>query len=213
MTKLLSREKPRYGRLAYLVIACLILWEIVAWMGARALIVQGDLTRADAMVILSGSSSYRERTNTAAQLFAEGRAAKIILTNDDRKAGWSNSQQRNPLFTDLAFDELVRAGVPKDRINVLQEPVQSTYDEAKLLRRYAEEHSLQSLLIITSPYHSRRALWTFRQEFKTSNIAVGLNVASESQAQQPSALFWWITPRGWRLVAGEYLKFIYYRLR
>jgi uncharacterized SAM-binding protein YcdF (DUF218 family) len=187
-------------------------WGIVAWIGARALVVQSDLAQADAIVILSGSSSYRERTNTAAQLFFQGRAPKVILTNDDRRGGWSTTQQRNPRFTDLALDELVRAGVPREKIDVLQEPVDSTYDEAKLLRRYAAQNSLRSLLIITSPYHSRRALWTFRHEFKTSPVVLGLTPA-DSQKQQPSALLWWTTLRGWRLVGGEYLKLIYYRLK
>ena len=165
------------------------------------------------MVILSGSSSYRERAHVAAQLFAEGRAPKIIITNDDRQGGWSNVEQRNPRFSELALDELMRAGVPKEKIVLLPEAVHSTHEEAVLLRRYADVASLKSLLIITSPSHSRRALWTFRKEFQGTDIILGLSFGDEQQDGDPSPFLWWTTIKGWRLVAGEYLKFIYYLFR
>lgn len=196
-----------------IIVASVVLWEALAWIGARSLIVRSDIAHADAMVILSGSSSYRERTHVAAQLFAEGRASKIIITNDDRQGGWSNVEQRNPRFSELALDELVRAGVPKEKIVLLPETVHSTHDEAVLLRRYAEVVSLKSLLIITSPSHSRRALWTFRKEFQGTNIILGLSFGDEQQVGDPSPFLWWTTIKGWRLVAGEYLKFIYYLFR
>ena len=196
-----------------IILASVVLWETLAWIGARSLIVKKEIARADAMVILSGSSSFRERTHVAAELFAEGRAPRIILTNDDRPGGWSNTEQRNPLFSELALNELVRSGVPRERILLLPDAVHSTHDEAVLLHRYAGTGSIGSLLIITSPYHSRRALWTFRQEFKATNVTLGLGFGDENQADYPSPFLWWTTIKGWRLVAGEYLKFVYYLLR
>jgi uncharacterized SAM-binding protein YcdF (DUF218 family) len=110
-----------------------------------------------------------------------------------------------------AAAELRRAGVPAERIEVLPRVVNGTHDEAVLLREYAAAKGLRSLLVVTSAYHSRRALWTLRRVFERSGVAVGLS-APPPDGATPSPATWWLSARGWREVAGEYLKFIYYRL-
>ena len=203
----LSQKRAR--RILLLAILILAAWSLVAWIAAKALMVSAELPHADAMVVLSGSSLYQERTERAAQLFHEGRAPKIVLTNDNQPAGWSNELQRNPLFIEREAEELRRAGVPDDEIEMLPQTVSSTHDEALLLREYAEAHGLHSLLIVTSAYHSRRALWTFRKVFEGSGINIGLtSVPPGERTPQPAT--WWLHLRGWQEVAGEYLKLIYY---
>ena len=202
-------NQKRARRILLLAILILAAWSLVAWIAARALMVSAELPHADAMVVLSGSSLYQERTGRAAQLFHEGRAPKIVLTNDNQPAGWSNELQRNPLFIEREAEELRRAGVPDDEIEMLPQTVSSTHDEALLLREYAEAHGLHSLLIVTSAYHSRRALWTFRKVFEGSGINIGLaSVPPGERTPQPAT--WWLHLRGWQEVAGEYLKLIYY---
>jgi uncharacterized SAM-binding protein YcdF (DUF218 family) len=189
----------------------LLVWEIVAWIGARALIVDSDLPQADVLVVLGGSANYIERSEAAAEIFNAGRVKKIILTNDGQQSGWSNAEQRNPLFVERALTELQRQGISNDRIEILDNVVSSTRDEAILLRTTAANHGWHSLLVLTSPYHSRRALWTFHREFEGSGVLVGLTSVRNGR-QTPSPWFWWLSPGGWRMVAGEYLKFIYYRI-
>jgi uncharacterized SAM-binding protein YcdF (DUF218 family) len=192
-----------------LVIILALLWPPLAWVAARALVVRADLPHADALVVLAGSSAYVERTRLAARLFKDGRAPLILLTNDNERSGWSNAEQRNPYFAERAIAELVGAGVPRAAIEVLPLSVASTYDEARALREYAVAHNLRALLIVTSAYHSRRALWTFRRMFRSSGIIVGVEPV-EPGAQTPAASIWWLHSRGWQSVAGEYLKLIYY---
>jgi uncharacterized SAM-binding protein YcdF (DUF218 family) len=184
----------------------------MGWSAAEALIVRSDLAHADALVVLGGASTYLERTNRAAQLFHEGRAPKVILTNDNLLSGWLAEEERNPLFVERATLELRRLGVPSDKIEIVQGQVVSTYDEAVQLRQYAHERGLQSLLIVTSAYQSRRALWTFRRVFLGSNIALGLDPVAPGQ-QSPSSMTWWRHRLGWKLVPGEYGKMIYYWIR
>lgn len=184
-------------------------WSLAAWAAAQALIVHAELPRADALAVLSGSATYLERTRRAATLFTDGRAPRIILTNDNEHSGWSHEKQRNPLFLEREVDELARHHVPAERIDLLAQPVSSTYDEAAALREYAVAHGLQSILVVTSGYHSRRALWTLRHVFRTTGIEVGLDPVAVGD-QTPSATVWWWSEQGWRLVAGEYLKLAYY---
>jgi len=213
-----TARSAKRGRRAWTILrACALLflaWGLTAWVAARFLIVSAELEHADALVVLSGSSEYVERTRWAAQLFREGRAPQIVLTDDNERGGWSSEQQRNPYFVERAFEELRRAGVPAEKIVVvpLPLPASSTYDESLTLRDYATAHDLHSLLVVTSAYHSRRALWTLRRVFRGSDVTVGLDPVAAGR-QSPAPAVWWLDRRGWQTVATEYPKLVYYWLR
>ena len=183
----------------------------VAWSAAKLLMISSPLPHADAIVIMAGSAVFKERAQRGAELFKQGRAPRIILTNDNQQGGWSSDEQRNIPYHELAARWLRRLGVPNDAIETLPEPVSGTYEESQLLRRYAEAKGLRSVLIVTSAYHSRRALWTLRKVFGSSAITIGLEAVPPGQ-QAPSPATWWLHFRGWQMVPGEYLKMIYYRL-
>jgi uncharacterized SAM-binding protein YcdF (DUF218 family) len=208
---LLKLKGLRARRALPLLLVALAAWAVVARAAAEALVVGEGLERANALVVLAGSAAYVERTARAAELYREGRAPVVILTNDGQLSGWSNESQNNPTFVERARRELVRGGVPAERIEALPRRVGSTHDEAVLLREYAGERRLRSLLVVTSGYHSRRALWTFRRAFEGSGVAVGVSKV-EPGLQTPTPGTWWFSPRGWRVVAGEYVKMVYYRV-
>lgn len=202
----------RVSRRAWVALLTLVTGALVAWAAAEALIVRSDLAHADALVVLAGSSTYLERTQRTAQLFHEGRAPKIILTNDNLQSGWSVEQERNPLFVERATDELKRQGVPADTIEIVPGIVSSTHDEAVRIREYAGEKKLRSMLVVTSAYQSRRALWTLRRVFRGSNVEIGLTVVDPGQ-QSPRPATWWCSGLGWQMVPGEYLKMVYYKVK
>lgn len=201
---------PKSRTLLRLGIALIVLW-LIAWVGAKLLIVSAPLAHADVIMIMSGSAVFKERTQRAAELYREGRASKIILTNDNQEGGWASNEQRNIPYHELAARYLRRYGVPDEAIEILPEPVTGTYEESHLLRRYAEQKGLHSILVVTSAYHSRRALWTLRHTFASSGITIGLDAVPPGQ-QVPRPSTWWLRPRGWQLVPGEYLKMVYYLL-
>jgi uncharacterized SAM-binding protein YcdF (DUF218 family) len=167
--------KPGIIKIALLVI---VAWVIVASVAARALTVRAPLESADVIVVLSGSSAYVERTRKAAQLYREGRAPLVLLTNDHTRGGWDNAQQRNPFFVERAVDELNKAGVPPDRILILSGVAGSTRDEAIIVKDYVVNEGIRSVLVVTSSFHSRRALRTMRQVFAGTGTAIGLEPSS-----------------------------------
>jgi uncharacterized SAM-binding protein YcdF (DUF218 family) len=193
-----------------LVFACA--WLVLAWFAAHALVVSAELPTADAIVILSGASTYKERTQKAAELYREGRAPLVILTNDHTRGGWSSAQQRNPYFVERAQDELTRQGVPAERIKIAPGVASSTHDEALILKEYATVNGLKSVIVVTSAYHSRRALRTLQQAFSSTGTTVGMSPAPTG-LQTPSPAFWWVHIEGWRSVGAEYVKLIYYWIR
>jgi uncharacterized SAM-binding protein YcdF (DUF218 family) len=198
-------------RFAVVILTIFGMFFGLAWIAARALIVKLPLERADAIVVLSGSAAYLERTQLAAKLYADGGSSRIILTNDNQQGGWSETQQRNPFFIERERENLIASGVKSEQIEIVPAAVTGTYDECLKIRRYAEMQGYKSLLIVTSAYHSRRALWTLRWVFRGSGIEIGLDIVMPGQ-QMPSATTWWLSRRGWRVVALEYPKLIYYWL-
>jgi uncharacterized SAM-binding protein YcdF (DUF218 family) len=209
MKRLSATRWPK--RILVVTLIALALW-FISWLAARWLIVTASPDRGDAILLLSGSSSIHERAHYAAQLYSQHRAPKILLTNDNQMGGWSSVDQRNPYYYEIARLELQQMGVPSRDIEVIGPVVDGTYDEANVVRQFLAGRNINSIVIVTSAYHSRRALSTFRSVFEGSGITIGL-AAVPPGWQTPKPATWWLTPRGWQLVAGEYLKLFFYKLR
>jgi uncharacterized SAM-binding protein YcdF (DUF218 family) len=187
-------------------------WPLAAWGAARALVVKPEGGRAEALAVLAGSSTYSERARLAAELFREGRAPRVVLTNDGQRGGWSKEEERNPLFVERAESELNAGGVPADRVEVVPGVASGTFDEATRLRDYAEGRGFRSLLVVTSAYQVRRARWTFEKVFGGSGIRITFEAVPPGD-ETPTPLAWWLHADGWRMVAGEYVKMAYYLAR
>lgn len=199
----------RRRTVARILLVAILIWPLAAWLAARVLITEAPLAKADAIVVLGGSANYRERSRKAARLLLDGRAQRILITNDNQRGPWSSVEQRNLYFYERALEELDDAGVPDERVDVLMTPVDGTHEEAEVVKEYAVEHGLHSVLIVTSAYHSRRALWTFSRVFRDTGMQVGLAAVSPGTDSPPPAT-WWLSVRGWRMVPTEYVKMIYY---
>jgi len=206
----MKRKTILRGWMVILVIVVLL--PFGAWAAAAGLIVHSAPSHADALVVLAGSATYLERVHHAAQLFNAGRAPLIVLTNDNVRSGWSTEQQSNPLFVEKAANELKLQGVPAQMIEILPGAVSSTYDEALRVRDHWREHSWRSLVVVTSAYQSRRALWTMRRVFQGENVVIQMDPAPLGE-QSPSSATWWCHWLGWKLVPGEYAKIVYYRIK
>ncbi len=202
-------DRRRISRFAFALALVLAATWAVSWAAARWLIIEKPLARSDAIVVLAGARAYIERTEVAARLFHEGRAPIIVLTNDKIKGGWSSREQRNLLFVERAVNELQQAGVPDERIKILTTPVGGTYDESQALREFADTENVRSLCVVTSAYHTRRALWIFEKSFAGTSVQIGVEAVPPGASM--TSANWWASVEGWQDVAGEYVKIVYYR--
>ena len=65
-------------------------------------------------------------------------------------------------------------------------------------------------MIVTTPYHTRRALAVFRSVFDGSGVEIGMAPASESPARPGR---WWTTPYDRWYVAYEWAAIVYYAVK
>ncbi len=188
-----------------------LVWIFLAPFLAKNLIVEKPLEKADAILVLGGSHTYLERTQKAAELYKKGTAAKIYLTDDGEQSGWSQIEQRNPWFVELARKSLIANGVAAENIEILQPQVSGTIYEARIAAEKAKSANLKSILVVTSAYHTRRALATFERTFAENNLSIELGISAvPTGIQTPSPRFWWLSAFGWQIVAGEYVKSLGY---
>lgn len=203
-----TSRNVRFIRVAASVLAA---WVVCAPSFSLLLITSKEVEKPDAILVLAGSAVYKERNSRAAELFLRGVAPKVILTDDGNSSGWSARDGRNVGFVELAKRELMTAGVPEDKIVVLDGTVGGTIDEARLIAARAESLGLGKILLVTSAYHSARALRTCEAVAAQSGKQIDFGMdAVEPGIETPRPLTWWLSVRGWKLVAGEWAKSAYY---
>ncbi len=202
--------KHRY-KIAIILVPLAILWITFSPMLASRLVVERKLAKADVIMVLSGSAAYKQRTRKAAELYIAGVAPQVLITDDGERAGWSTIDQRNPPFVELERRELIANGVLPDAIKILPGKVTGTDMEAKALAKDMEEQPIMSVVVVTSPYHTRRALWTFEKFLDGKGVVIGMEQALHDD-HYPKPATWWMTKTGWQLVGGEYVKSVAYWL-
>ncbi len=122
---------------------------------------------ADAMVLLMGSIT--DRVLQAADVYNAGLADKLIIVEESRGPHKILLQRGATLVsnTDQTRNAAVALGIPADRITLLPGDARSTLTEAMIIRDYlAMDFSIDTLLLVTSAPHSRRASMIFRAALK-----------------------------------------------
>jgi uncharacterized SAM-binding protein YcdF (DUF218 family) len=127
------------------VFLCLALLAAAAYFFPQDfLTVDSGAAKADVIVVLGGGS--HERPVRAAELFKEQAAPAIIVTGEG-----DDSFNR---------DLMIQAGVPAKAIQI-EGKSRTTRENAEYTIRLLHAQHLHSAILVTSWYHSRRALKTF----------------------------------------------------
>ena len=106
---------------------------------------------------------------------------------------------------------LSRLGIDPSRVTVLSGRVANTNDEAHAAAWWVHQHVVLRLVIVTSPYHARRALATFRHAFDAERLQTAIGVETPVQNVDPA--HWWLRPYDRRYVAYEWAGLLYYAVR
>lgn len=205
------KKRGLFFKFLIILLALIAIWIFAAPYLATNLIIEKPLEKADVIFVLGGSSVYFERTRKAAELYKKGVSEKIYLTDDGGRGGWSQKENRNPTFAELAKNELVKNGVPAEKIEILQPQVTGTIYEARILADTAKSKNVKTVLLVTSAYHTRRAFWICDKILRENNTEISLGIVSpDTGIDTPKPQIWWLSPNGWNFVAGEYVKSLAY---
>ncbi len=156
----------------------------------RWLVVATPLHRADLIVALGGD---RGRQETAAELLRRGIAPRVLFVGAD-------ARQRD-------YECL---GIPASSAVPLLPEAYTTGEEAERVRDLVRSSGYRSVLIVTAPYHSRRARWIFRRAFSGTGVEVEVATTVIRAFRIDN---WWTTHMGQKTIGGEYLGLAYYWLK
>jgi uncharacterized SAM-binding protein YcdF (DUF218 family) len=149
---------------------------------------------ADAIIAVSGGDTTG-RTSEAIRLYENGWAGKLIFSGAALdKSGPSNAEAMRR--------QANNAGVPDENI-ITEEYGATTKQNAENTQSIFEQNNITSAILVTSPYHQRRA----SLEFAKRSSGVEIRNHPVSQDSQWST-FWWLTPSGWYLAVSEIVKII-----
>ena len=174
-----------------------VLYFVLRAAGAY-LIVASNLEAANAIVVLSGGEETR--MTEALRLYNEEYANKIILTETGQKL-----EDYKQLYSFDMRIVLLSNGVPSGNILVTEKIVSNTRDEALAVKKLMTSQQMVSAIIVTDPYHTRRAYGVFLDVFKDSGIKLMIHPTSNSWYNSRT---WFLKAEGWRFTVLEYLKLI-----
>lgn len=163
----------------------------------RFLIVRDQLKPADAIVVLGGDNNG-ERVAYGVELYKKGFAPKMLMSG-------------GPLQWHLTSAEWMRKqaislGVPPGAI-FIQDRSLSTLEDVLLTVPIIRENGYKSVLLVTSPTHSRRALWVFKKQLKKNSVEVLSAPVVKSQFKLNQ---WWSRHEDTQQVMWEYVSLVYY---
>ena len=153
---------PQRITLIFLLLVLLTSASFAAFPGSILCLLTAHNTpvHSDAIVLLAGA--MKERAPTAAMLYRQGYAARVLVSSDGIFSSWSAKHSRNLYNVEWAEEELVKLGVPRSAIIKLPCLGSGTIYESMATRDEIEARGLRTIIVVTSDYHTRRAGWTFR---------------------------------------------------
>jgi uncharacterized SAM-binding protein YcdF (DUF218 family)/glycosyltransferase involved in cell wall biosynthesis len=195
--------------IAALAVAYLLLFQTpLFWSVAEPLKMSADPRPADAIVVFAGGAGesgqagggYQERVKQAVDLYRAGYAPRMVFST-----GFVFAFKEGEIMKSLAVDN----GVPADAI-LLETQARNTYENVARSHELLAAHGWRRVLLVSSPYHMRRAMLTWRQVAPDTEVIPTPVPASQFYLHErgPSlsqmrgilqeyaaiVLYWW---RGW----------------
>ena len=170
---------------------CLTLVVVLAFKHAsilyaveKFLVIDEEPEKVDVIVVLGGGPG---RVEYGVSLYQSGFANKILLSVDS--CDWK---------TTVSY-----LGVPDDDI-LVEDQSRSTYENAKYSLEIMEAKKFKSAILVTSPYHTRRASMIFDRIFKDIELTI-----CPVPSYPYGACKWWQNSSRVKVIASEYLKLVW----
>jgi uncharacterized SAM-binding protein YcdF (DUF218 family) len=168
-----SRRRRR--AILLVVVLALCAAAVVAFRGVGRWLVREDpLVQADIIVVLSGGMPAR--AEEAAEIFRMGDAKDVWITRPDSPASELADMGAHYVGEEeYSRQVLIHGGVPPEAVRILPDPIIDTEQEIDEVTLRMRSEGLRSVIIVTSPQHTRRvkALWRKLAEKELTLIVRG----------------------------------------
>ncbi|MBE0478007.1 YdcF family protein [Candidatus Aerophobetes bacterium] len=192
--------------IVFLIVFATLYLPFTQYQLTKILTVEEDIYPARAIVVLGGGlspdgslgKSTQERLNYAVHLFKLGFAEYLILSGGDR--------EDDKMEADQMYEMVLSKGIAS--WTILKEPYSlNTYENALYVEEILSHYRIEGeIILVTSPYHMRRALLCFKQK----GIEVLPAPVKNSEIYTYGA---YQSFRNLRLLVREILAFVWYGYR
>lgn len=181
--------------LALLAVPLYFFHGLLLTKATKYLYYEDELKPADVIVVLSGEET--ERVEYGVKLFKEGWARKDKMILSGGPVVWKYT------YASLMEEYAVHLGVPKKAI-LLEEKSTSTEENARFTKEILKRHGYTSLILVTSPYHSKRVFKIFKK-IMGDEIKI---LSAPSEESWFKFKDWWKRKKDRKAVLSEYSKFL-----
>lgn len=210
-----DNNKIRIKIVTVVLFIVFIILSSKVWLSfpASFLLAKDNIKKADCIVPLGGDIALRFKK--AVELYNQGLSDKIIvsvlpdLSDADKEYcafkmhvyGAKEVDRKD--FVLMAFRYL-----GKDSKGVLftDQTVTSTYEEALATKVFMLKNGFKSLILVTTGYHSRRALMLFKTVLRGTGIKI-YNITADRESLIPAK--WWAKEDEVKDVLQEYLSIVH----
>jgi uncharacterized SAM-binding protein YcdF (DUF218 family) len=191
----------RFGARKYLwIVALLFIAGLAVGLAAKAgsFLIVDTPRRSDAILVLAGETDRRPQR--ALELLSQGYAHRVVLDVPNNAKLYE--------FTQIELAQKYIQDLPQAAaISICAIDGLSTKDEAKEAEKCLQREDAKSVLIVTSDFHTRRALEIFRREFPGREFSVAAARNDEGFGSR-----WW-THRQWaKTFVDEWLRLIWWKV-
>jgi uncharacterized SAM-binding protein YcdF (DUF218 family) len=202
-----ARRRWILGGAAAIALAYVLVFHTpMVWFAGHELVMREQPVRADAIVVFSGNGEstyinegYQRRAQDAARYYKAGYAPLLVISSGIEQT--------------FAEVEIIRAlllsqGVPREAMQIVDKYPSTTRQNVEIVRDVLRQRGARSALLITAPYHSRRASMIWKKSAPEINVVTIPVVDTPPVRPQ-----WTATIDQIRAISYEYLAIIYNRAR
>jgi len=164
------KTRRKFVRLAliFMSVYSFIFYTPFIWFLAEPLKIIQKPKNADIIVVFAGGvgesgkagQGYEERVKFAVDLYRQGYAKNIIFSS-----GYKYVFKEPLVMKALA----ISLGIPEDVI-ILEDKARNTYENVEFVSKILYKEGWKKILLVTSPYHMRRASLVFKKIAKEINV-------------------------------------------
>jgi len=152
--------------------------------------------KSDYIVVISGGDTVG-RTKKGIELYKQAYAPKLLLSGDA-------ADPQSPSNAKVMKNFAIANGVEEEDIIIEENSKDTRQNATESILKLIKVGPQQQIILVTSPYHSRRAKVEFKNAFKDQTIEA--NVISVNSNDKNWSRFWWLKPKSILIATFEILK-------